>query len=201
MKKTEAAGVILAAGRSSRMGKMKMLLPLGNETILRQGIITMKSAGVSPIVVVTGRESEAVRKSLENLDVVFVHNAEFADTQMFDSAKLGLAELQGFSGKIFFSPGDAPLYSKATLEKLIEAECSIAVPAHNGKTGHPVCFSADILSEIMSYDGENGMAGALKAAGNICEIEVCDEGILKDADTPHDYEELLKYYDKIHKTV
>ena len=190
----KTAGLILAAGRSSRMGRMKMLLPLGGETVLRMGVLTMLSAGASPIIVVTGRDAEAVRENLSDLDVIFVHNKDFETTQMLDSVKLGLSMVPDDCERVLFAPGDAPLYTKETVLSVMNSDAVYAVPVCGGKRGHPVCFSADIIKDIIEYDKEGGLAGALKNEGTADEVPTEDEGTLMDADTLEDYERLTAYY-------
>lgn len=186
--------VIAAAGLSARMGSIKPLLPLGNETILRTGIITMKRAGVSFVVVVTGREHEAVETSLADLDVECVYNPEFDRCQMFDSVKLGLARAEGRCERVFFAPGDVPMYSEETLRALSNCTESICAPYHNGTFGHPVCFDADLIPEILCYSGTGGLSGALDFLGGKTPVDCPDPGAYLDADTADDYEILKRVY-------
>lgn len=188
------ACLICAAGRSSRMGACKPLLPLGKETLLRQGILTMKTAGVSPVVVVVGRESEAVAASIYDLDVEIVINEAYASTQMFDSVKMGLRALKGRCGRVLFSPADVPLYSVETLRMLIESPDPISAPAFEKKTGHPVCFDAGLINGILAYEGPGGLSQALSSLGEKTLIECADEGILIEADTPDQYEKMKEFY-------
>lgn len=198
MKEKRTAGLILAAGRSSRMGRMKMLLPLGSETVLRTGVLTMLLAGVSPVIVVTGREAEAVRESLSDLDVIFVHNKDFETTQMLDSVKIGLSKVPKNCERVLFAPGDVSLYSKETVLKVMNSDALYAVPVCDGKRGHPVSFSTGIINDIIKYDRDGGLAGALKNEGAADEVLTEDYGTLMDADTEEDYEKLLTYYDSLH---
>ena len=80
--------VILAAGISSRMGEFKPLLPMGEETVIRNVIRVLQTAGVSRILVVTGYQSKVLQEHLAHAGVMFVHNERFAQTKMFDSVRL-----------------------------------------------------------------------------------------------------------------
>lgn len=186
--------LIAAAGRSSRMGALKPLLLLGEETLLRRGILTMKNAGADPVVVVTGRDAELVEAHVSDLGVLTVRNEAYGTTQMLDSVKLGLQLLAGRCEKVLFAPADAPLYSPETVEKLISSGESICMPGHQGKTGHPVCFDAGLIEGILAYKGEGGLAGALSFLGEKKVIECPDPGAYMDADTPEDYQIMLDYY-------
>ena len=193
-KQRKPAGLICAAGRSSRMGACKPLLPLGDETVLRKGVITMKKAGVSPIVVVAGREAEAVSESVKDLGAEVIFNREYAATQMFDSVKMGLCALQGRCDCVLFTPADIPLYTAETVRLLLNAGERICAPVFEGRTGHPVCFDADLIEEILAYEGAGGLAGAFESLGGKSLIECSDEGILIEADTPEEYERMKEYY-------
>lgn len=193
MKRTQATGcVIAAAGLSGRMGAMKPLLPLGSETILRTGILTMIQCGVSPIVVVTGREHEAVEESLADLNVECVYNPAFDRCQMFDSVKMGLQAVKGRCERVLFAPGDAPLYSIKTVELLADSGESVCAPFYDGNFGHPVCFDEKLIETILLYDGPGGLSGALEFLGGKTPIECQDPGAFMDADTPEDYEAMKK---------
>lgn len=197
MKKTGC--LIAAAGRSSRMGALKPLLMLGEETLLRRGILTMKNAGADPIVVVTGREAERVEASVCDLGVLTVRNEAYETTQMLESVKLGLEKLAGRCEKVLFAPADAPLYSPETVAKLIASKERICMPGHQGKTGHPVCFDAGLIESILEYKGEGGLSGALSSLGEKKIIDCPDPGAYMDADTPEDYQKMLEYYREIAK--
>lgn len=196
-KRIGTAGVILAAGMSSRMGQMKMLLPLGGSNIIKYGVSTLLQAGVSPVVVVTGRDAVFVRDALKDLDVEFVHNENFSSTQMFDSAKMGFEKVKGRCERVLFTPGDIPLFGSEILKDLVDSKASVAIPICNGKTGHPVCIDEGLLSDIIAYDGEGGLKGALSKYKNVELIDTENKGVLMDADTPDDYEKLLNFYESM----
>lgn len=195
--KTQCSGigcVIAAAGMSSRMGAFKPLLPLGQETILRTGILTMKKAGVLPVVVVTGREHEAVEESIADLEAECVFNPDYEHCQMFDSVKRGLERVYGRCRKVFFAPADAPLYSEKTLEALLNSGNAVCAPYQDGKFGHPVCFDADLIPEILCYEGDGGLSGALEFLGGKTPVYCRDPGAFIDADTAEDYEVMKRIY-------
>ncbi len=193
----KTGGLIAAAGRSSRMGALKPLLPLGDETLLRRGILTFLAAGVSPIVIVTGREARAVEESVADLPVECVRNPDYQTTQMLDSIRLGLKRLQGRCERVVFAPADAPLYSMDTVRTVAESEAPVCVPEHQGTFGHPAAFDAELIPRILSYEGPGGLAGALDSLGGRCPVPCPDPGAYMDADTPDDYERLKAYYEQI----
>lgn len=183
--------VILAAGRSSRMGGFKPLLPLGDSTIIETVIGKLSQGGVSEIVVVTGRESDKLQSHLFRSGIRFVENREYASTDMFHSAKMGLSTIAGRAEKTFFMPADIPLFHFSTLVKmndcLDETEADIVIPTHGGRRGHPILIRNSLIPKLISYGGQGGLRGAITLCGSVVSVEVGDRGILLDADTPEDY--------------
>ena len=89
-KKLRTGAVIVAAGHKSKNSVFKPLLPVGDSTAIRRIIITLKRAGVSPIVVVTGDKADELEKHISNLQVICLRNEQYAVTQMFSSICMGL---------------------------------------------------------------------------------------------------------------
>ena len=190
--------VIVAGGLSSRMNAFKPMLPLGNSTIIRRVITTLAEAGVGNILLVTGREGDRLTEHVSDLPVTTVHNPDYATTDMFCSARIGFAKLSGCCDRIFFLPGDVPLFSAATLAAMLDKQrreaVDFLVPTHNGKKGHPVLLSAALLPTLLAFKGDGGMKAVIRGYnGRKATIEVPDPGILLDADTPEDYQRLLTY--------
>lgn len=189
----KTGAVIVAAGLSSRMGDFKPLLQMGSVSIAKRIILNFQAAGVSPVVVVTGYRAEELEAHLRDLDVSFVRNPAFRTTEMFDSAKIGFAFIRDRCDRTFFTPVDIPLFSSGTVVRLMQSEAEIAKPVCAGKVGHPLLLSRAMLDRILLYQGTDGLRGALRESGAAAErIAVEDEGILNDADTPDEYQALLR---------
>ncbi len=188
---SDVGAVVIAAGLSSRMGAFKPMLPLGDSTVSRRLVSTLKEAGADPIVVVTGYRGGELEEHLKDLGVLFVRNEKYAETQMFDSACLGFEAIMGKCRRVFFTPADIPLFTADTLRALLITDAPVVYPAYKGETGHPVLISADILPQIISYAGVNGLRGAFRQFENEAkQIEVPDVGITRDADTPEEFKVL-----------
>jgi len=188
----QTGAVIVAAGLSSRMGNFKPMLPMGSCSIAQRIIANFQEAGVSPVVVVTGFRADELERHLAGEGVIFVRNPAYRDTQMLDSAKIGFSRVLRECGRTFFTPVDIPLFTLDTVTALMNANAQIVKPVCGGTEGHPILLSNGILPRIISYTGDGGLRGAIDSCGADCEmIEVADEGILKDADTPDDYDRLL----------
>ena len=189
--------VIVAAGMSSRMGDFKPMLNIGSISIAQRIVATFRQAGVTRIVVVTGYNAQQLERHLANNGIVFLRNEDYAGTQMFDSAKIGLSYLQDKCDRILFTPVDIPLFTAMTVSSLLLSKAELACPVCMGKPGHPLLISSSLLPRILADSGEGGLQGAIRRCGaEMTRIPVDDAGILHDADTPEDYKALLRYHNE-----
>lgn len=186
--------VICAAGLSSRMRNFKPMLYIGGRSMIGLIVDSFRAAGVSPIVVVTGYKASYLQQHLEGTGVMFVHNADYASTHMYDSFLMGLNALEGLCDRFFFTPADVPLFHTHSLQMLLEHDLGqVSIPTFQGKSGHPILINASCIPYLKQYNGQDGLRGALKGLPNLPErVEVGDEGILLDADNDNDYYNLLK---------
>ena len=187
--------VIVAAGLSSRMGEFKPLLQIGSQSVVRHVISAFSQAGIRQIAIVTGHNASALTEHLADLDVTFLHNEHYRTTQMFDSAKIGLSHWKETCDRVLFTPVDIPLFSSSTVLKLIASGAELASPLCSGKQGHPLMLSSRLIDAILKDSGEGGLKGAV-ARLNIpmTHVEVDDPGVLQDADTPEEFQKLLKLH-------
>ena len=190
--------VIVAAGLSSRMGDFKPLKQMGSMSIISRVIANFQQADVFPIVVVTGFKAPALEKHIAKFGVICVRNADYDKTEMFDSAVLGFSFIKDKCDRIFFTPGDIPLFTYDTVQRLLATSTDVAKPVFNGQEGHPVLLSRALLNKICTYHGQGGLRGALENYGEKVQlISVDDEGILLDADTKEQYEQLVALNNKL----
>ena len=193
----QVGAVIVAAGMSSRMGDFKPMLNIGSISIAQRIVATLHQAGVEKIVVITGFHAQQLERHLSGQGLIFLRNENCASTQMFDSAKIGLAYLRDKCDRILFTPVDIPLFTALTVAKLLESEAVLACPVCEGKTGHPLLIAASLVDTLLADSGENGLQGAIARCGFAMErIPVEDPGVLHDADTPDDYKALLAYHNE-----
>ena len=116
---------------------------------------------------------------------------------MFDSAKIGLKYIKDKCDKVLFTPVDIPLFTALTVADLIDSGAELACPVCGGKTGHPLLISSAVIEKILNDSGDGGLQGAISRCGTeMVQVPVEDQGILHDADTPADYESLLKYHNE-----
>ncbi len=193
----QIGAVIVAAGMSSRMGDFKPMLNIGSISIAQRIVATFHQAGVTKIAVVTGYNAPLLERHLSNSGLVFLRNEDYASTQMFDSAKIGLAYLRDKCERILFTPVDIPLFTAMTVTELIESGAELCCPVCEGRTGHPLLIASSLVDAILADSGEGGLQGAIARCGaEMLQIPVEDPGVLHDADTPADYKALLQFHNE-----
>ena len=193
----QIGAVIVAAGMSSRMGDFKPMLNIGSISIAQRIVATFHQAGVTKIAVVTGYNAPLLERHLSNSGLVFLRNEDYASTQMFDSAKIGLAYLRDKCERILFTPVDIPLFTAMTVTELIESDAELCCPVCEGRTGHPLLIASSLVDAILADSGEGGLQGAIARCGaEMLQIPVEDPGVLHDADTPADYKALLQFHNE-----
>ncbi len=187
------AAMILAAGLSSRMGDFKPLLPFQGKPAIQYLIDKFQEAEIDEVIVVVGHRAEEIQALFDgNPRIHFINNENYAQTEMMDSAKLGIAEAVrlGYDA-ILFSPVDLPLIDVETIGLVAKDEAEIVFPINEGKQGHPVRIGATVFESLLSYHGPQGMKGALaQHPDKVKFIEVANPYIYKDMDTIDEYKDL-----------
>lgn len=193
----QTGAVIVAAGMSSRMGDFKPMMNIGSISIAQRVVATFRQTGVDRIVMVTGYKAGELEKHLSHNGVEFLRNEDYQHTQMFESAKIGLRYIQDKCDRVLFTPVDIPLFTAATIHALLDSGAELACPVCMGQTGHPILIASRLLDAIVADSGQGGLRGALERCGiPMARIPVPDQGILHDADTPRDYEKLLRFHNQ-----
>jgi CTP:molybdopterin cytidylyltransferase MocA len=188
-------GIILAAGESSRMKSPKALLKIGDETFVERIISTMHRAGIAEIIVITGFHHDQIDQALkQRKDIRVVYNDRYSLGQ-FSSLRAGVRALPDGVSAILVWPVDLPLVQDQTAMRVKEEQGSpnaAAIPVFNGRKGHPVLYRREVLHAIQSMDDTHtGKELQNLFAGKISYVEVNDEAILLDIDTPEEYEKLI----------
>jgi len=191
------AAIVLAAGASSRMGRPKAGLPLGDggQTVLSMGVSALLVAGVPRVVVVAGAHPEAVRRGLRLRDrrVRIVDHPQWEEGQL-SSMRCGLDAIDHPQLEAaLVTLVDVPLVSPAVVRALMRAwrdtGAAIVRPARGDAHGHPVLFDRRLFPELRVADLERGAKPVVRAhAHELLNVPVDDEGPFLDLDTPADYE-------------
>lgn len=185
------AGLVLAAGRSSRMGAInKLLINVDGKPMVRHAVETVLAAGLSPVVVVTGYQHEDIQKSLEDTPVTFSYNENYSDG-MATSLKCGLKEFPKSIDGALVVLGDMPRVAPKEISRLVNAfnpleGRAIIVPTRRGRRGNPVLWARRFFDEmIRELSGDIGARSLIDAHGeDVAEIEMEGDGVLTDVDTP-----------------
>ena len=192
------AGVLLAAGESSRMGRPKQTLDWLGEPLVVYQTRQLLEAGVGQAVVVLGHKAATVRPLVEAGEdprVTVVVNPDYLEGKT-TSIKLGLRSVGPGAGAILLLAADQPRPA-ALLRRLAEAhavrEAIISIPAHRGKHGHPPIFDASLLPELLriTEKGRGVREVIQRHSGAIHEVAVDDPLVLTNLNTREDYERAL----------
>ena len=187
------AGIVLAAGRSSRMGRTKALLPVGDETFLESAVRTLGEGGCDPVVAVLPPHGESDRMAalVESAGGLPVVNPD-PEAEQVDSLRRGLEAVGSGPSAAIVLPVDFPLAGPGVVHRLIEAfrthGAPIVRPVHHAQPGHPVLFARDLWSELADSDLEQGARDVVHGHhAEIVDVPVDDRGVTVDVDTPEDF--------------
>lgn len=191
----KVSAILLAAGESRRMGRLKQLLPLGESTFVERCIDSLLASDISELLVITGHRSADVRRAIGDRAVRIVHNPDYSTGGMTTSVKKGIESLAAESRAVLIALVDQPRVTSHVIDALIEAyrreRAPVVIPTCKGKKGHPVLLDLDLRDEILAMDSETGLRQVVHAhLDRTLLIEVNDETILDDFDSPEDYQRL-----------
>lgn len=190
--------VILAAGKSTRFPGNKLLVRIGEESLIEKIVKTSLKSRVDEIVVVTGYESDKVKKALEeagNDRIKIVYN-QFYEEGQSTSVRTGVREVLGEVDGVMIHPADVAFITSEDIDRLIEVfeltRAPIVVASHRGRHGHPILFSKSIYHEILTISEERRGLKELveKYREDIVEVESSPYTII-DIDTVEDLKKIV----------
>lgn len=184
------SAIMLAAGSSSRMGKLKQLMPLGESTILEQTLDNLLGSKLTEVIVVLGYKAEEIRKRISGRPVKVVVNPLYRKG-MGTSIAAGLKFVDSQAQAVMLVLGDQPYVDSPTINRLLDAFSSskkgIAIPIYKGKRGHPLIFSRKYDKQLSNLSGDIGGREIIKEhPEDVLEVPVKCEGVVIDIDTPPD---------------
>jgi molybdenum cofactor cytidylyltransferase len=184
------AALVLAAGRSSRMGgPNKLLAEIGGRPLVRMVVEAALASQARPVLVVTGHQRERIEAALAGLPINLVHNPNYADG-LGTSLKTGIAALPAEVDGVVVCLGDMPQVDAALINRLIGAidpdkGALVAVPTIDGKRGNPVVWSRRFFPDLMAVEGDVGARHLIGRYGEaVVEVPVSGAAALTDIDTP-----------------
>jgi len=185
------SAILLAAGESKRMGRPKQLMPWHQGTILERAIDNLLESAVSEVVVVVGYQAEEVVKVITTRPVAVAVNPDY-EQGMSTSIAAGLRLIDNRAGAVMLALGDQPLIDSRTINRLLDEfhshDKGIALPAYQGRRGHPVIFAIKYKAELLKLTGDAGGRQIIKDhPDDILEVAVDSAGVITDIDTGDDY--------------
>ncbi len=189
--KTKPSALVLAAGRSTRMGAFKPLLPFGDSCVIQCCIRYLVNGGVGNIVVVLGHRAAEVQSALQTFPVKFAFNPD-PDSPMSDSIACGIRELPPDGPAAFITPADYPAVPcevVVTLTKYWQSSpAKLLLPEYHGRGGHPVLVDLCFRNELLDLDPQRGLRSLFDAhREQVARIPVNSPFIARDIDTWEDY--------------
>ena len=189
------AGIILAAGESTRFGRPKQLLDWHGDPFVRAVVKKALTAGLRPVVVVTGAQAEAVEAAVSEMDVMIVRNENWRNGQASSITK-GVASLEEKTGAAIFLLTDQPQVSVEVLRALMERHrrerpAIVAPLILEERRANPVLFDQVTFQDLLSLQGDVG-GRAIFHKHIVGFLPWHDDALLLDVDTPEDYQRLIE---------
>lgn len=189
--RSRVAGVLLAAGTSSRFGEAnKLLATLDGEPLVGHAARTLLDADLDSVLVVVGYEASAVRNAVAGDGVTVVENDEFANGQATSVQTGAAAAADRNAEAAVFLPGDMPFVAPETVDTLVRAYRggvgTALAAAHDGRRGNPVLFDRTYFEALRSVDGDVGGRSVLLESEDAALVGLPDPGVTTDIDTPTD---------------
>jgi len=184
------AAVVLAAGRSTRMGgPNKLLADIARRPLVRIAAEEALASRAKPVIVVTGHQREQVEKALAGLPVELVHNPDFADG-LGTSVRAGIAAVPADADGAIVCLGDMPQVDAGLIDRLIAAfdpdqGALVVMPTFEGRRGNPVLWSRRFFPDLTAIEGDVGARHLIgRYSEAVVEVPLEGKAALVDVDTP-----------------
>ncbi len=192
----EIWAIILAAGASTRMKRQKLLLPYNGKTIIETVVENAARSVNSNILVVLGSHREQIQEQIVNYQVKFCVNENYLNG-MLSSAICGFSALPASAKAALIFLGDQPQIPSQVaglvIETWLQSKKGIIMPTFHGRRGHPVLIETRYKTEIEKLDPNKGLRTLSENfKDDVIEVECDVPEILRDIDTPEEYEEISK---------
>jgi len=190
------SAVLLAAGKSERMGKFKQLLPIAGKTFVETCADNLLASKADEVIVVTGYNQAAVCRALAAKPLRIVNNPDF-DAGMGSSIKRGVESVSAGARAIMIALADQPLIGPDVLNQVIseyeDSASLIVIPTYLGRRGHPILLDSSLKGDVLSMDPQVGLRQITRLyEGQIRYLEVSNSSVLTDFDLPADLDLLPK---------
>jgi len=191
-------GLVLAAGESRRMGKLKALLPFGERTVIEQVIHDLLQVDLDGVAVVLGHRAEEIAAVVESLPVQLIYNADYLQG-MTSSAQAAMREIAPIPEAYMLALVDQPHLGCEPAQRVLEAfrqsQKGLVIPTYQGKRGHPIALSRKYRDEALALGPDQGLNLVTRGhPDDTLEIPLADDFILQDMDYPEEYEAMLQQW-------
>jgi CTP:molybdopterin cytidylyltransferase MocA len=188
------SAILLAAGRSRRMGVFKPLLPFGQRSVVEACVCNLLDAGVGEIIVVTGHRAGELREHLAELPVRFAVN-EDSLSEMGVSIARGVEQIEQSAEAVFIALVDQPAIPPEVIRLLIaergRTRARILQPEYEGRGGHPVLIDMGFRQELLKLDTQRGLRALFEThRSSVLRVPVASPYVVRDMDTWDDYRAL-----------
>lgn len=191
----KVAGVILAAGGSSRFGEIKQLLPWKNKNIINTVVETAALAGLDPILVVLGANAGLIQASLDNETIQVVTNPDW-DKGQSTSLKAGVTAIRQTVDGVLFLLCDQPHLTVNLVNAVVEEGLrsgKVVTPIIDDRRANPVYFPASCFPLFDTLEGDAGGRQIISACPHTT-LPWLDDWMARDIDTPEDYRALRDHF-------
>lgn len=196
-KQKRVSAIVVAAGLSTRMGEPKQLLPYGEHTVIEQIVSVLLECPLDEVVVVTGHEREAVEARLAGWPVRPVFNPNYQEGEMLSSVQCGISALGPEAHAALIVLGDQPQLEASVVRRLVdlyqEVGGGLVMPSFQMRRGHPILVDRAYWPEILSLPSDKTLREVINThADDIHYVEVETDSVLRDIDTPEEYQQELR---------
>lgn len=188
----KCSAILLAAGKSSRMGSLKALLPWEGTTLLQHQISQFQQSIIDQLIVVLGYQSSKLLPYLDQCSAEWIWNEQYEEGKTA-SIKKGILSLKEDSDCFIIASVDQPIsqtFIDAMIGEFFQRQSKIIIPVYEGKRGHPILFSKEMIDELLEINEETqGLKAILhKRKDEIDEFNVVDQSVLFNFNSVQDYE-------------
>jgi len=192
----QVAGVVLAAGESRRMERLKALLPFGNRTVIEQVLHPLLQSDLVSITVVLGHRAEEIAVVLKALPIHLVTNPHYRDG-MTTSVQAALRHITPLPDAYLLALVDQPQLGITPVQHVLTAfnqtDKGFVIPTWNGKRGHPIILAARYRQDVLALGPDQGLNLVTRShPDDTLELPMSDDDILRDMDYPEEYEAELQ---------
>lgn len=189
-------GIVLAAGQSERMGRPKQLLPFGISTVLQTTVSNLQKAGMTRVAVVVAHDADEIARIASDSGAEIVVNPS-PTSGMLSSVQCAVREQHREAEGWVFALSDMPLVRPDTIRTIIKAfdpvEPCIVIPILGERRGHPIAVCASFAEAILALPPQLGLNSLVREKADwVRLVAVSDPGILKDLDTPAEYQQAIE---------